>query len=434
MKITKNINFSELTKRVINVIIFGIGGAAFAKGVTLILNIIIARIITEEEYGIYSLMNNTLQTFTLFAGAGIGVTLTRYVAKHRDNNKELTGILIETLSKFNMITSAIIAIIMFVFADKLSNILSENTNITFYLRITAFSVFFTSVSLLWQCVLQGFEEFRKIAIIQIINNIIGFLLSLILTKIYKITGAVISLLILQVLNYIVMYMVSKKKAKTEKIEMKLKFDNVIKDAIFKNAFPAFLSGVFVLPLLWFTNVKFTKINGYTEFAFFSVCLQWLTIINYLPQQLNQVKPIYTQLYEDKKYEEFKKVIKRMLSISFIFSLIVSIIICSLNQFILATYGNSYKNAKISFIIMTLTSIFMTLQSQFGAIYQAIGKFWTCLLLNIIWAIFFIILFFAFINYGTLGYALTYLISYVMYLIISIIFFVCILKGVIKNEN
>lgn len=425
---------SDLYIRITKAIIFGVGGAVFAKGITLLINIIIARIINEEEYGIYSLINNTIQTFTLFAGAGIGVTLTREIALYRENNKELAGILIKTLSAFNILMSAIISIIIFIFSNEISSLLSNEVNISYYLKITSFSVFFTSVSLIWQSILQGFEKFKSIAIIQGINNIIIFVLTIILTKTYKVTGAIISLLILQCINFITMYLISKKHITKNEIIMKLKIDKTVKNSILNYAIPAFLSGVFVLPVLWFTNITFTQQHGYEQFALFSVCLQWLTIINYIPQQLGQVRPIYTQLYAERKYIEFKKVIKRMIGISALFSILAVIVLCLGNSLILNSYGETYKSAHIPFIIMIITSIFMTIQSQFGSIYQAIGKLWTCLILNAIWAICFIFIFFILLNFGTIGYTFTYLLSYIIYAIISYVVFIYIIKKGEKHES
>ena len=432
-RIIEKINQNVLIKRMLKVLIYGIGGAVFAKGITLLINILIARIINEQEYGIYSLINNTVQTFTLFAGAGIGVTLTRDIALYRNKDKKLAGILIKTLAVFNIVLSAIIALLVFIFSEQISGVLSDEVNIAFYLRITAFSVFFTSVSLVWQSVLQGFEKFKNIAVIQVINNIVILILSIILTKLFSITGAIVSLLLLQVFNFIAMYMISKKHINKADITLKLEFNNVVKESIFKHAIPAFLSGVFVLPVLWFTNITYTQAHGYESFALFSVCLQWLTIINYIPQQLGQAKPIYTQLYAEKKYNDFKKIITRMIGISIIFSVLAVLVLSLGNRIILNAYGQTYTNAKIPFIIMIVTSVFMTVQSQFGVIYQAIGKFWTCFALNALWGVLFIALFFALLQFGIIGYALTYLISYIVYASISYIVYIYIIKKGEENE-
>lgn len=159
----------------------------------------------------------------------------------------------------------------------------------------------------------------------------------------------------------------------------------------------------------------------------------MTIINYLPQQLNQARPIYTQLYEDKKYIEFKKVIKKMIIFALIFSIVISIIFCAINQLILGSYGSNYKEVRVAFIIMILTSIVMNVQTQFGAVYQAIGKFWTCLILNLFWAISFLIIFFILLEYSVIGYAMTYFISYFIYAIVSYITFYKTIKKLEKES-
>jgi O-antigen/teichoic acid export membrane protein len=104
---------TQTKKRFFNAILFGIGGTIISKAFLMLFNVIAARILGETKYGIYSLINNTVQTFIVFAGAGIGVTLTRYVALYRDKDKDMTGIVIKTLLIFNTILSAIISVIVF---------------------------------------------------------------------------------------------------------------------------------------------------------------------------------------------------------------------------------------------------------------------------------------------------------------------------------
>ena len=414
---------SDLIKRILKAITFGIGGMAIAKGILLLINMVVARLLDKQNYGAYSLINNTVQTFLLFASAGLGITLTRYVALYRDKNKDLVGILIKSLLIINIILSAIISIFIFVFSSNLSEILNIDFDISIYLKITAFVIFFASLALIWQSMLQGFEKFKSLAISQIFSHIFTLIITFIITKFFGLMGAIISLLILQIMSFITMFIAGKKIIQDSEIKLRCQFMHPeVKKAIRNFTIPAFLSSVFIMPLTWYTNVTFTRECGYEQYAAFSICIQWLTIINYLPQQLGQVKPIYTQLYDEGKIEEFKKVVYKMIQFSALFSIVISIILGILNQFILEIYGNEYKGAGIAFIIIMVTSIFMTVQTQFGAAYQAIGKVWLSFSLNAIWAIVFLLLFYTFLQYSIMGYALTYLTSYMVYGIISYIVF------------
>lgn len=415
------------SKRIMNAIFFGIGGAVISKGMLMLFNMIIARMLNEKLYGIYSIINNTVQTFIVFAGAGIGVTLTREVALYKDKNKDLTGIIIKTLLIFNIILSLVVSLIMFVFSNDLSTILDSSNDISLYLKITSFTIFFTSLTLILQSILQGFEKFKSIALGQTISNVIMLLIGVILTSYYSVKGTIISLLILQVLMCTCFVSNIKKALKEKKIHLKFEINKEVKYAIKNIAIPAFLSSIFVMLVVWLTNFEFTKTNGYEEFAAFSVCLQWFNILNYIPQQLGQVKPIYTQLYDEKKYDEFKKIVIKMMKTSICFTTCIAIILGIGNKLVLGLYGSFYNNYSLSFIIMLVGTIFFAIQSQFGSVFQAIGKIWLCLILNIVWAVVFIISFYILNSKGVIGYCITYLLSYAIYSITSLICFKKVLK-------
>lgn len=434
MNILKKFINTDSKKRFFDAILFGIGGAVISKGLLMLFNIIIARMLGEVKYGVYSIINNTVQTFTVFAGAGIGVTLTRFVSLYREKDKNMVGIVIKTLLIFNSILSIAVALLIFIFSGTISNIISEQVNISLHLKITAGTIFFTSIALILQSILQGFERFKKIAIVQIISNILSLFLGIILTKLFGIKGTVISLLVLQILMTIFFGITIKGILKNKDIILKFQINEIIKDAIKNVAIPAFLSTIFVLPIIWITNFIFTKNNGYDEFAAFSVCLQWFTILNYLPQQFGQVKPIYTQMYADGKFDELKKAIKKIMKFSILFASVAALILSLVSKILLGMYGTYYLNYIIPFVVMLIASIFYAIQSQFGSIFQAIGKVWMCFILNVIWAISFIVSFFALYKIGAIGYTLTYLISYGIYSLISLICFKKIIIDASKGKK
>ena len=418
----------ELLSRVIKAIGFGAGGAIISKGLLMLFNIIVARILSEQEYGAYSLINNTVQTFIVFAGAGIGVTLTRYAALYRRKNKKIAGTIIGTLLLTNTIISFIISIIVFIFSDKIAVLLNSDINITNLLRITSATIFFTSVVSILQGLLQGFEEYKRNAIIQIVSNVFNLLIGTIVAKLFGIVGAVTSLLILQIIMFVIMQLNLHIILKNNKIKLKYKIIEEVKEAIIKITIPSFLASIFVIPLMWFTNFFFSSKIGLEEFAAFSVCVQWFNIINYIPQQFGQLKPIYTQLYDDNNFKELKKYLNKIIILTVSFSVLCTLLFILARTVILSSYGEFYANFRLPFSIMMFTTILFAIQSQYGSVFQAIGKSWICFALNCIWAISYIILFFTLYNKGIIGYAYTYFVSYAIYAIISSIVFYITLKN------
>lgn len=429
-KVKKNDNVI----RIVRALFFGITGAAGAKILLMIINILIARLISNQDYGVYSLLNNTVQTFVLFAGAGIGITLTRYTAIYQNKDKNKAGYMIKTLSVVNIVLSAIVSITILVFSDYISQLLSKEINISIYIKIISITIFFSSLALLWQSVLQGFEEFKRVAKIQITCHIMALIISVIITMLWKLNGAVISMLLLQLLLFIFSINTTKRICKDKKIELKTRFDGEIKYAIKNVSIPAFLSSIFVNPVIWITNFLFIKKFGYEEFAGFSICLQWMYIVNYIPQQLNQVKPIYTQLYDSGQVNTMKKTVNKLTIFSILLVIIVVSILSILKDFILRLYGEFYLAFGSTFITLLITNIFIVIQSQNFSVFQAIGEFWKCLILNGIWAGAFLIAFILLYGKGSLGYATAYLISYIIYSIISCTELNRTLKKHSKEEN
>lgn len=413
----------------------GVGGAVVSKFLLTLFNILLARVLTVEAYGAYSLINNTVQTFTVFAGAGIGVTLTRYIALYREKNTKNAGILLGTLMIINIFISLIISILVFIFADKIAILLKSEIEINNLLRITAGTIFFTAVVAILQGALQGFESYKDIAIIQVVANFLNILLGVILAKYFGIIGAIYSLLILQIFMLVLMINNLTKNIKKNKIKVIIRFNEEVKEAIVKVTIPSFLATVFVLPIMWITNFYFSSNIGLEEFAAFSVCLQWFNIVNYIPQQLGQLKPIYTQLYDEKKYSELKKYNNKIISITILFSICCSFFLFMIRNLILKSYGDYYISCNETFIIMLITTIIFAIQSQYGSVFQAIGKSWLCFALNVIWAISYLISFFILYRIGIVGYAYTYLISYTVYAIISTLaFYIIIRKGIYYDKE
>ena len=414
--------------RIVKAIGFGAGGAIISKALLMIFNIIIARILTEQDYGAYSLINNTVQTFIVFAGAGISITLTRYVALYRDKDKGIAGIIIGTLLSINVLISLFVALIVFIFSEKIAILLNSDINITSLLKITSATIFFTSVVSILQGTLQGFEEYKKIAIIQVLSNILNLIIGLVLTNLFGIMGSVISLLILQIIMFIIMQVKLSQVLKNNKIRLKYKIVKEIKEAVIKVTIPSFLATIFVIPLMWFTNFFFSSKIGLEEFGAFSVCVQWFNIINYIPQQFGQLKPIYTQLYDSGDFDKLKKYLNKIIIVAVLFSIICALVFILVRDIILSSYGDFYTHFGLSFSIMMIATIMFSIQSQYGSAFQAIGKSWICFALNCIWAISYIILFFTLYNKGIIGYAYTYFVSYAIYAIISSIVFYITLKN------
>lgn len=427
-KILNTINSNESRRRVSNALIFGVGGAIGSRVLLMLTTLVVARVLSEELYGQYSLVNSTVQLFVLFAGMGIGATLNRYTALYYKKDKEKAGQIIASLYMICALLSFALSIAMFIMAQTISLWVADSTELTGYFRITSGTIFFTALASLQQSILQGMEKFKKNAQIQVFTCILLLVLSFILVLLLGLEGSMLALLLTQGVNFILFRRAVKKQLKKHSIYLKVLFNSEIREIICHFALPSFVSSIFVLPVTWLNNSLLAKNSGFAELAIFSIALQWFTILTYLPNQLYQVRPIYTDYYANNRKVELRNILSKITLYSTVFVAIVAVGTVTLGRSILQLYGDAYVDSYSVFAVMVLTSVVVASQSQVGVMIQASGKMWWGFILNAIWASILFISFYFMREWGALGYAIAYFISYVAHTINSFIVLFLLLKG------
>lgn len=80
-----------------------------------------------------------------------------------------------------------------------------------------------------------------------------------------------------------------------------------------------------------------------------------------------------------------------------------------------------------FIIMMIATVIVTLQSQFGSVFESIDKVWIGFALNIVWAVNLTFGFLLLKGYGAFGYSIAYLVAYSLHCLYSWIVFTVLFK-------
>lgn len=409
---------SSIASRVFGALKFSFIGAGFSKVCVLVASILFSRILGKEAYGQYSLVNSTINTFVTFASMGIGASVFRYTSHYRKRDNVLCGHYIGSLSTICIFMSAIASIIMFAFSKQISAWVSKEADISFYLRIAAVIILLISVGTVYQNVLLGFEKFKMIAINDIVYGCIELFAGSILTLFWGLLGAVFSLLVARLFFAILMLVSTYKTVNDEKIAITYNIDRTTLNAFRSMALPSFLAGLLVMPVTWFLNMQLIKAAGYGEMAVYSVGAQWAAIITYITSQFTKVKPIYTSLIADGKYAEFRKLLKKMILVSSLVGGAGALVGIIFSESIMSFYGVAYTEYTNVFRVMMIAVLFISVQSQFGSVFEATGHMWFGFMLNLLWAIVIMLVFVLLKSRGAMGYSIAYLASYMIHAGIS----------------
>lgn len=355
-------NISPLFKRILSAIFYSLFGTAGAKVLQLICQILISRTIGQDAYGQFSMINSTVSLFVLFAGAGVEATLTRYISLYRNQSNKI-GKIGGTIIIGVIMFAFLVSMFLFIFSNTVSMWSCGEKVLGNYFKITAATVLFTVIAAVFRSFLIGLENYKNVAFLELFSTIIYVLTSTLLTRTFGIIGAIASLGVLHLIRLICFGRKVFLYCRENKILLHLCYDREIIDVLLKFTLPAFVASIFVIPVNWFVNSLITKSFGFSEMAIYSVAMQWKTFIIYIPTQMNQLRPIYADLYGKRETKKLNKLLFKSSVGSFGIVLPFVLMGIFFRHVILSFYGAHYVNGRAVFSIIMLTMIPYSLQMQ-----------------------------------------------------------------------
>lgn len=425
----------NLKERILHALVYGIGGAAGSRVLMALANVVLSRILGQEVYGKFSSLNSTVNLFVLFSGMGLSATLTRYAAMYRQKSDRL-GIYIGTLRRICELMSLAFAIVMLFAAKQISFISTGGYELTEYFKVVAVVVYFASVSAVEQSIMIGLEKFRQSSMVQLVRCTVFLIMGYVLSLQWGIWGSVYALLISHLFQYVMSHVINAREYRSRKVKLRFVWGSETREAIIIFAIPAFLSSMFVMPVNWVCNAIVTSRYGFSELAIFNVASQWMTYITYIPSQMGQMRPIYTDLYQKEDICGLQKLVKKVTFTTTALAAVVAVVVGLFSNLILSAYGDGYVENKLPFYCMLATAVFFTAQVQTGFTIQAIGKMWIATIINAIWG--FLLIATLLINIqclpGALSYSVGYLLSYMITCVMQLLIAKKLLfTNVPKNE-
>ena len=108
-----------ILKRLLGGAFWTMVGTAATRAISLLTNIVIARLLGKEDFGAYGILNSTLETFSLFGGLALGFTMIKYTAEYRVRDPVKAGQFLSSARTIAYISAGIIALGLFLFSDQL---------------------------------------------------------------------------------------------------------------------------------------------------------------------------------------------------------------------------------------------------------------------------------------------------------------------------
>jgi O-antigen/teichoic acid export membrane protein len=266
--------------------------------------------------------------------------------------------------------------------------------------------------------LGGLEAFREMSRIAFVTGLISLPVTIIGTWKDGLRGAVIALIITQVITVFLNHALLVRIA--DALAVPLKVADIWREApvLWHFSLPAVLGAAMVTPVMWACSAILVNTpNGYAEMGLFNAATQWRTVILIFPTLLAGVAlPMLSSLRGKEDAGAYRRLLWLNLLLSFGSSAVIGGIIAAFAPFIMGTYGQSFVGGSQVLMVLSAVSVVSATLNVVGQAMASEGRMWAGFGLNLIWATVLVASTWMLRSFGAMGLAAANLISYTVHLI------------------
>ncbi len=420
-----------LKKRLICGVAWNLIATLASRGSTLVAMVIVARVLGKTQYGELGVIQSTISMFGTFAGMGLGVTSTRYIAKLRATDPLRVGRIIALTHALGWLTSGALASLLFVLAPFIANGPLSNPSLTNELQWAALLLHFSSITGVQVGTLAGFEAFKSLGRVGIIQGILSF--PVIIAGVYMggLRGAVVGMGVAQVLGYLLNLHAIRQCTRETSIDPCYRTAWRETTVLKQTAIPSMLVGIMAGPVVWWGNaVIANEPEGYAQLGSFNAVNQWKVLFTFLPAIIGSVLlPILSNTESASN--------KRLESVNLLGNWIIvtaaALLLMVFPGLISMLYGPEYAGTEFNrlFALMMMVSIILAYKEGIARKLIVGELLWWGMLSNFVWGIFFILAVYFYRESGASGLALAYILSYILNTVIFVPFY--LRRKVISKE-
>ncbi len=391
-------------------------GAVISQGSNLAASVITARLLGREQFGEYGMIQSTVGMFGVFAGMGLGLTATKYVAELRVTNPERAGRIIALSTAIALGTATIAVVALLGVAPWLAASTLNAPHLSAELRIAAGVLFLNALNGTQTGVLAGFEAFRSIARVNLVRGVLTFPLAVTSVLVWHLRGAVVALIAAAAVGWVLNHIAIHAECRRNKVAVRWQRSWSDRAILWKFSLPAFLGGTMISPAIWAaSSILVNQPHGYAEMGVFSAANQWRTAVAFLPSLFSQ--PLLSMLSNVGvgHLRSFRKLVRANLLLSFGLSVLIAapIVLCS--SWIMKAYGRGFLVGRPVLILLVLVAVIDSTAAVIGQAIASLDRMWWAFILNSVWA--FVLVSSAALlvpRYGALGLAGAFLASYAVH--------------------
>jgi O-antigen/teichoic acid export membrane protein len=362
-------------------------GAAAARGAGVLASIAVARVLGIIEFGEFTVVQSTVGLFGTFAGLGLGVTATKYVAELRESDPSRCGTVI-CVVLFTAAVGGVLAGLGLVWgAPWLASRTLAAPHIAPFLCWGALLVALGAFQGACLGVLAGFESFKRAARVNLWAALLGTPAMVAATMADGLRGAVWGSALQLAIGCWLGLRASLEEASRAGVRLNWRSMSADLGIIWSFSVPAFISSTLAGPANWACNTLLVnQPGGYEQVALLNAAGQWRNALIFLPMTVAGVLvPVMASANRSANHAELPRFLRRNLLLVVALSLAMSAPVALLAPVILSWYGSGFQAGVAVFVLASLGTCLVAPTNLFSRALQAAGRPWLELTFSVVWA-------------------------------------------------
>jgi len=358
-------------------------GTVISQGLALLASIVVARVLGKVGYGELGMVRSTVGMFGTFAGLGLGLTATKYIAEFRESDPDRAGRITGLSFVVSVFTGGACALAVFYFAPVLATRAINAPHLVPELRIATLLLLLNALIGVQTGVLVGFEAFKTIAYTILFRGLASFPLVVAGVLLAGLPGAIWSFVLTGGVALAVNQVFLKRECEQHGVYFSYRGIFSERRMLWDFSFPAFLSAALVGPVSWGVNAMLVyQPGGYAELGIFSAANSWQRLFTFIPGLVGQVTvPMLSSLQGSGNPADSKKVLRAAILTAVLVAVPVLSALLVFGGSIMSFYGPGFSSRGAVLQLTALTGVLIAAAMPVGDLIAASGRMWVGAAMN-----------------------------------------------------
>jgi O-antigen/teichoic acid export membrane protein len=342
----------------------------------------------KAGFGELGIIQNTVNTFQVFAVFGLGITATKFIAQLRTQDPARAGRILALSGLTAFGTGAVFSSALFFSATMLASRALVAPQLAGPLRIGAGLLFFAALNGAQTGALAGLEAFRVIARVNLISGLTTFFLMVGGAVAGGLSGILWGLLISAAANWLITHMALRKCLSAVGIAAQVRGCWQERGVLWAFSVPAVLAGVAVAAAVWGSNaILVNQPGGYADMGAYNAVMR----IKQVPETvllaiLAPILPVLSSAHAKKDIITFGKTARLAFALSIALLIPVALIQIAVPALSLLPYGPEFKGYSGVVRWLMFQTAIVGVCFPIGTIQVSMGRMWLGATYNLSWAI------------------------------------------------